>query len=205
MKTAIRKTLLSATMVVSAGMVWAFTAPPVFDRPIPPHCPGAWELEIASVNDEFQFENPVRSQGSPIFGATEVVRSDDQPAYVQRSFENLDGRGYDERLGEINWTIDRERQAQAEDAGLITTVRANQFDSDLPASADIRFFVNVTLSSRPGEIFRSAQQVRFVSDHITSYPFENEEIRIAEPVDFYDESGQVVFRIEGGRGTATSE
>ncbi len=206
MKTTIRRVLLSAVLVASATTVWAFMAAPIFDTPIGPYCYGAWEFQIYSLNGEFQFTNPVNSSGTPVFGETKVVRKSGQLPYVQRAFSALEGRGQDPQLGTITWTVDRERQAAAEAQGLITKVTARQTSNDLPATADIRFFVEARISSQPNRVYKSATQVRFVSSNITSYPFRNEGLLIAEPVDFYDsQTKQLVFRIASGRGTATSE
>ena len=208
MTSVMKRILVSATALTSVTAVWAFSLAQPFDDPLPPICPGDWTFQVESVNDEIQFENPdeLASSGTPIFGETEVVRPDDGPDYVQRRFEALEGKGHDPAIGTITWTLDRDRQAEAEDAGEgLTTVTANQEDGDLPASADIRFYVQVTLESLPDRVFKSDRQVRFVSKNITTYPFRDEQIEIAEPVDFVDEDGQVVFRILSGTGTATSE
>ncbi len=202
MKPLIKKILLSAAMVASVSTVWAFNAQN-FDIPVQ-ECIWYGDLALTSFREDLPLSGSLASAGNAQFGETTVTRTEGAPAYVERRFEAIEGRGDEPELGTFVWSVDEERQRQAEDAGLVTTVRAHQADADLPASADIRFYAAVRISSQPGRIYRSVEQVRFVSDNITTYPFEQERLQIAEPVDFYDESGEVVFRIDGGVGSFTT-
>lgn len=202
MKPMIKKILLSAAMVASVTTVWAFNAQN-FDAPVG-DCDWYGQLALTSFRSDLPFSGSLASVGNATFRETNVVRRAGAPAYVERSFQGVEGKGRDPEVGEFVWSVDEERQQDAEAAGLVTTVRAHQADVDLPASADIRFFAKVRISSQPDRIYKSVQQVRFVSDYIRTYPFEKEEFSIAEPVDFYDESGEIAFRIDGGNASIST-
>lgn len=121
--------------------------------------------------------NPCQARLKPRSGSTSVVH----PA-----------------LGIITTTFDESRQSTE------STIISNQDDAEFPATENIYFYAEVTISSQPGKKYRSIQEVHFSSNNVTSFnPHVDEVFNLVNPVDFEDvnEPGAVAFTLQSGSVT----
>jgi len=100
-------------------------------------------------------------------------------------------------LGVITTSLDPTRPSTP------SFIRSNG-TSEFPATEVINFYARATVSSRPGRIYRSIQEVTLTNPNVTSFnPHVNEQFTLSRPVEFEDVNvpGVVAFTLKDVRVT----
>lgn len=120
---------------------------------------------------------------------TTGVNGPDQPSGSTQEIVTLNASVDIPELGTVTWT----------NSGLQTeptTVQANQVSGEFPATANINFIPEATISSQPGRVYRATQAVNLHSSNITTFPFVNESVSVGGPINFADvQTGEIAFTI----------
>jgi hypothetical protein len=149
-------------------------------------CPVRWGGRLTSPtlgNIDFT------ANGTGTFQTTSVT-SASQPAGNTQSPVSLNA-SVSTSLGTISWNF-------STDAATATSINANQAGADFPATSDIYFTPEATISSQRGVTYKATSEVHLQNTNLTNFgPQVNQTYTLASgPIDFYDEAtGQVVFTI----------
>ncbi|MEO6049366.1 MAG: hypothetical protein ABIQ57_17905, partial [Candidatus Kapaibacterium sp.] len=123
---------------------------------------------------------------------TESVTPASQPAGNTQKPQTLSVTTPTPNLGIVTWRF-------SDDAATPTAINAIQNATDFPATSDIYFTPEATISSQPGITYKASSEVHLQNNNLTSFnPQVNEPYTLASgPIDFYDEAtGTVVFTID---------
>ena len=109
-------------------------------------------------------------------------------------FQGFTGTGNDPELGAFIWSGNITRPTP------LTTIVSNQADQDFPATGDILMHIDVTISARPGAVFRSMSPIHVHNGNLQTFaPHLNEVYNLTQPVNFEDAGhpGEIAFTLVG--------
>ncbi|HVZ38056.1 MAG TPA: hypothetical protein VHI13_02180 [Candidatus Kapabacteria bacterium] len=121
---------------------------------------------------------------------TTAVTTDDDVAGNTEQIVGLSATATNDAIGTITWTL-------ADGDATPTTINANQKDADFPATSDIYFTPEATISSQPGSVYQPQSEVHLHSENLNSFDPQNSESYTSDSkIDFYDvKSGELAFSI----------
>jgi hypothetical protein len=125
-------------------------------------------------------------------GTFTAVGSGTNPCNVSLNAQNINAVTNDPQLGTITTKIDPSRPAQQ------STVVSNQVGSEFPATGDIYFHATAEVSSRPGVIYRTINEIHLQNPQLRSFnPHRQETYNLVAPVDYEDpaQPGVVAFTV----------
>jgi len=126
-------------------------------------------------------------------GQFTVVNGTSNPCTAELAVTNIDLTSTNPTLGTIRTRLDPTRPSS------LSRIRSNQIGSDFPATEDIYFQARATLSSQPGKLFRSINELHFNSQQVLTFnPHVNEVFRLVNRVAFEDvqNPGVVAFVLD---------
>ncbi len=146
--------------------------------------PNGTLLTCNVVNGQKVYTDPLGNVYTPSSTGTGtfiVLNTSTNPCTAQLGPQAINITSVDPVLGTITTTADLSRVANA------SVIRSNILGFEFPATEDIYFYANTTISSRPGRLYRSIQQVHLNSTNVNSFaPHVNERFTLAGQVDFED-------------------
>ena len=147
-------------------------------------CNGMFDYVLGGI----QYIMPINGAG--VFTTTATATS---PCSTTLSPASGSFTGIDPVLGTVVTTFDASRTATA------STIVSNSIGSEFPATEDVYFYANCTMSSNPGITYRSIQEVHLQSTNVNSYnPHSCEQFTLVQAVDFEDPAspGIVAFTLQ---------
>ena len=125
-------------------------------------------------------------------GEFTVVNSSVNPCTAVLDPTLINVTSTDPVLGTVTTTLDRNRRSTS------STIVSNVSGVEFPATEDIYFFAEATISSRPGKLYRSIQEVHLNSRNVLTFnPHRQERFNLVRRVDFEDVNapGRVAFTL----------
>ena len=114
-------------------------------------------------------------------GDFKIVNTSTNPCVAELDVTNINVTSNSGALGTVTTTLDPTRLSPR------SKIRSNSLASEFPATEDIYFYAQATVSSRPGRIYRSFQPVHLNSPNVKTFgPHLNEVFSLVGKVDFYD-------------------
>ncbi len=132
---------------------------------------------------------PVTSTG---VGQFKIVKTGTNPCVAELEPQKIDVTSSDPVLGTITTTLDATRTSTN------SRIESNVAGTEFPATENIYFYANATISSKKGVVYQSINEVHLTSDNVNSFnPHVNEQFTLAEKVDFEDvkNPGVVAFTL----------
>jgi hypothetical protein len=114
-------------------------------------------------------------------GDFKIVNTTTNPCVAELDVTNINVTSTNGALGTVTTTLDPTRLSPR------SRIRSNSVASEFPATEDIFFYAQATISSRPGRVYRSFQPVHLNSPNVKTFnPHNNEVFNLVGKVDFYD-------------------
>ncbi len=146
--------------------------------------PNGTVLSCSVINGTKVYVDPagnVYNATSTGVGQFTVVNTGTNPCKAALDVNSINITSTEPVLGTITTVLDLTRRSQS------STIQSNQIGAQFPATEDIYFYAEATVSSRPGIIYRSRTQLHLSSTQVTSFnPHVNERFNLAGSVDFVD-------------------
>ncbi len=114
------------------------------------------------------------------------------PCSVTLAPQSINATVVDPVLGNVVTTYDASRPATP------STVVSNQVASEFPATGDIYFHATATVSSRPGRLYRTINEIHLQNPQLRTFkPHRQETYNLVDPVDYEDVNipGVVAFTV----------